>query len=478
MRWNGSSLTNAGVPTMLRQVQVFALHADRAGNLWIGTKDGLIRVDAKGNTSRDEEGAAARRAVTAVFEDGEGDIWVGRNGSLERLRAGPFIALGRSHGLPSDQVGPVYIDKERRTWAGPIRGGLYWLSDNASGKITVAGLDSDVVYSITGHDNELWIGRRRGGLTRLRTSGGAFDADSWTEKDGLAQNSVFTVNRNRDGTIWAGTLNGGVSRLRDGAITNFTTANGLASNSIASIIETSDGTTWLATPGGLHAWSHDRWRVYRLAEGLPSDEVNCLHEDSSGSLWIGSSGGLAVYSSGRVQGVGHLLPALRERIVGVSEDRTGSLWVATANRVLQLNAEGLRRGIVAESGVREYDLEDGLPSIEPTRRDRAVLQDPNGRIWISTAGGLSVIDPAEVARRSPPAVSRIEGMSADGSPVDLKGPIRVASGSERITFTFAGLSLAAPHSVKFRYRLYGLDRSWSAPVNALEPMYSNLSHGH
>src|SRR5262245_38387537 len=227
MRWNGSSMTNEGVPTMLRQVQVFALHADRAGNLWVGTKAGLIRVDAKGNTSRDEEGAGARRAVTAVFEDGEGDIWVGRNGSLERLRAGPFIALGRSHGLPSDQVGPVYVDKEKRTWAGPIRGGLYWLRDNASGKISVAGLDSDVVYSITGHDNELWIGRRRGGLTRLRTSSGGFDADSWTEKDGLAQNSVFTVNRNRDGTIWAGTHKRGVRRLRDGALTNIHTARRL-----------------------------------------------------------------------------------------------------------------------------------------------------------------------------------------------------------------------------------------------------------
>src|SRR5262249_155234 len=183
----------------------------------------------------------------------------------------------------------------------------------------------------------------------------------------------------------------------------------------------------------------------RLAEGLPSDEVNCLHEDSSGSLWIGSSGGLAVYNAGRVQSVGHLLPALRERIIGVAEDRMGSLWVATANRVLQLNAEGLRRGIVAESGVREYDLEAALPSLEPTGRDRAVLQDPNGRIGISTAGGLPVIAPARVARRSAPAVSRIEGMSADGSPVDLTGPIRVAPGSERIAFTFTGLSLAAPH---------------------------------
>src|SRR5262249_24473802 len=55
--------------------------------------------------------------------------------------------------------------------------------------------------------------------------------------------------------------------------------------------------------------------------------------------------------------------------------------------------------------------------------------------------------------------------------------IRVPPGSERITFTFAGVSLAAPQRVRFRYKLDGLDRSWSAPVNAREAMYSKLSPG-
>src|SRR5262249_23502132 len=104
--------------------------------------------------------------------------------------------------------------------------------------------------------------------------------------------------------------------------------------------------------------------------------------------------------------------------------------------------------------------------------------DPNGRIWISTAGGLSVIDPARAAERSPAAVSRIEGMSTDGIPVDLKALIRVPPRSERITFTFAGLSLAVPQRVRFRYKLDGVDRTWSAPVNARETTYSTLSPGN
>src|SRR5262249_776424 len=151
-------------------------------------------------------------------------------------------------------------------------------------------------------------------------------------------------------------------------------------------------------------WSHGQWRVFRMAEGLPSEEVNCLLEDSTGSLWIGSSRGLAVYGSGRMENVGTLWPPLRDQILALEEDRRGTLWIATSNRVLRVDLEMLRRRNVTESGVREYDLQDGLRSLETTRRDRALFRDENGRIWLSTARGVSVIDPSGLADRGVPAL--------------------------------------------------------------------------
>ena len=81
-------------------------------------------------------------------------------------------------------------------------------------RVAVAGLDHASVYSISGGAGELWVGRQRGGLTRLVESGGSFAAKTYTPADGLAQDTVYTVLRSRDGSVWAGTLSGGVSRLR------------------------------------------------------------------------------------------------------------------------------------------------------------------------------------------------------------------------------------------------------------------------
>ena len=72
------------------------------------------------------------------------------------------------------------------------------------------------MYSLAGASGELWIGRQRGGLTRLSVEGDSFAAKTYTKADGLAEDSVYSVYRARDGTIWAGTLSGGVSALRNG----------------------------------------------------------------------------------------------------------------------------------------------------------------------------------------------------------------------------------------------------------------------
>jgi ligand-binding sensor domain-containing protein len=112
-------------------------------------------------------------------------------------------------------------------------------------------LDKDVIYSIDGGDDELWIGRQRGGLTMLSRKGGSFIERTYTQAEGLAQNSIYSVRRCRDGTVWAGTVSAGVSQIRNGVITNYSTASGLSSNTISSTVEGHDGTVWLGTSNGL-----------------------------------------------------------------------------------------------------------------------------------------------------------------------------------------------------------------------------------
>jgi ligand-binding sensor domain-containing protein len=180
--------------------------------------------------------AVSNEAVTAIFEDREGNLWVGSASGLERLRDSAFVSYSFPEGLPSEGSHPVFVDTEDRVWFPPVSGGLWWFKEGKHRQISNDGLAHDVVYSIAGNKDELWVGRQRGGLTRLGSPQGSLTAKTYTQADGLAQNSVYSVYETRDGTVWAGTLSGGVSKLKDGKFTNYTIANGLVSNTVASIL--------------------------------------------------------------------------------------------------------------------------------------------------------------------------------------------------------------------------------------------------
>ena len=46
--WNGTNLTNVGIPVMLRTLPVWAILRDRDANIWIGSERGLIRLNSRG----------------------------------------------------------------------------------------------------------------------------------------------------------------------------------------------------------------------------------------------------------------------------------------------------------------------------------------------------------------------------------------------------------------------------------------------
>jgi signal transduction histidine kinase/streptogramin lyase len=472
--WDGNSLVEKGLPSFLKQLQVLTLAKDRNGNVWVGTNHGLFRITPDYVLSPDPD---SHGEVTTIYEDRDGDIWFGGVGGIERLRDGMFTTYSTAHGLPAENNGPVYVDVEGRTWFAPLSGGLYWLKDGHVGRISIAGLDSDVVYSISGGDGELWIGRQRGGLTVLTKSGDSFVARSYTQADGLAQNSVYSVHRNRDGTVWAGTVSAGVSRLRGGKFTNYSTANGLTSNSVNSIVEGHDGTMWFATSSGLSSFAGEHWVNRSASDGLPSSDVRSIFEDSRQVLWIATSGGLAFLRSGSIAGPHQLPESLREEIFGVAEDKKGSLWFATSDHVLQVDRDRLLTGALDKSDVQSYGTADGLQGVEGVRRDRSVVADTLGRVWISLSSGLAVADPELILRDSAPVMVRIDSISAGGAQVNWNDSLKFAAGNQSINFNYASTSLYMPELGRFRYKLDNYDQGWSDIVASRQVNYSHLGPG-
>lgn len=474
-RWSGGRVTHEGIPQALKSGQVLSMIEDSGSNIWVATSRGLFRVNADGASLLDGDAQTSPEAVTAVFEDREGSLWIGAASGIERLRDSAFLTYSSPGGPRSSGVGPVLPDTVGRTWFGGRDGGLFSINEGHVQPVTAAALHTDVVYSIASAPDGLWIGRQTGGLTHIVFRGGAFTSQTYTQRDGLAQNSVYSVHRARDGTIWAGTLSGGVSKLSEGRFTTYTIAHGLASNTVVSILESSDGAMWFATPGGLSVLSEGRWQAYTMRDGLPSQNINCLLEDSTGVLWIGTVAGLALYDSGQVRAPTAIPQQLQEQILGIAEDQKGSLWVATTYHVLRVNREKLLRGILEDGDLREYGTTDGLQGVEGVKRHRSVVADPMGRIWFAMNRGLSVVDPARLGGSSAPAIAHVQGILADNDSIEIRTPVRIPGSAQRITFRYAGLSLSAPEGIRFRYKLEGYDHGWSEPTAAREAAYTNLS---
>jgi signal transduction histidine kinase/ligand-binding sensor domain-containing protein len=472
--------TNAGlvrskdptqVPPLLRHTPILAMVRDRDANIWIGTPGGLVRLNA-GGLAIDPGNVA----VTALFVDRDGNLWVGGPHGIECLRDSAFITYAVA-GLRSGSSGAIYVDADDRVWYAPVEGGLRWMKSPESGTVTNDLLSQDVIYSIAGSKDELWAGRQQGGLTSLRYNGGSWVSKTYTERDGLAQNSVYSVHEGADGTVWAGTVSGGVSKFKDGKFTTYTVTDGLAADTLTSIEDSPDGTMWFGTSGGLSELAGGAWRTYTSHDGLPAESVASLFRDSAGVLWVGTSGGLAWLSSGHVSCNAAWPPVLREPILGLAENQGGSLWIATSYHVLRVRREGLVRGPLLDTDIREYGAADGLRGTEGVKRDRSVVKDQHGVIWFSLNLGLSALDPSRANLEALPAVAHVETVSVDGVPIGLQGPVRISPSQRRIVITYSALSLTAADRIRFRYRLDGFDHVWSDPTVTRQAIYTNLSPG-
>jgi len=474
--WEHGALVPLDLPEQLRKVQVFALTRDHHENLWVGTDHGLFRIDLLSRKVTGFLNSTAGTEVSAVYEDSEGEIWFACGRTLQRLRDGMFASYSLQEGQLHENGGPIFVDTFGRTWFAPVSGGLFFLENGSIQRASVPGLNNDVIYSISGGNGELWLGRQQGGLTKLTQRGDKWLARTYTHKDGLAQNSVYSVVRARDGTVWAGTVSGGLSMLRHGQFKTYSVNNDLQSNAVFSSIEASDGTMWFALASGLVSFADDHWTTYGANSAEPSPNVRTVFEDSGKVLWIGTSHGLGRLEHGRIE-IPHDLPEdLTEDVLGIGQDAEGFIWVATAHHVLRVDRGPLLAGALTEKDVLSYAAEDGLLETDGVRRDRCLVSDSSGRIWLSRPHSLAFADVQAADGYRWPASVRIDSVSG-GEPYSPGRPLKVPPKTRNITFRYSSTALFMPGRIQFRYRLDEYDQTWSQGDSLRQVVYTNLSPG-
>ena len=291
--WEGKQMVRAPIPDKTMQhLQVLTILEDRDKHLWVGTSLGLLRFGPDGPEWVKTATTAAGSPVTALLQDREGDIWFGSGSSLEQLKSTPIASLGVSCHMLSSGFGPLYVDRRGRIWFAGLEHGLSWMEGGRVKTVASDGLATDEVYSIDGEGDDLWVGRRRGGLTRLRLHNGTMESKTWTTRDGLSQNSVFAVRAVPGGAVWIGTLTGGLNLFSGSHFTHFNERDGLPADDVSAIELGRAGEVWIGTSNGV-CRMQERHCVSLVVGRQPvARDVHTLLYDAAQGLWIGTSKGL------------------------------------------------------------------------------------------------------------------------------------------------------------------------------------------
>jgi ligand-binding sensor domain-containing protein len=299
--WDGHSAKPVALSSGMNKLPILAMIQDRNGNLWLGTSRGLVRYNSSGAQWLTGDANDQETAITALLEDREGDIWFGNDQKLERLEDSPFITYGDAKQLREDRYGAVYVDTRGYVWLAPLSGGLDWVAKGVVHRMLKDGLDKDVVYSLDGQADDIWVGRQKGGLTHLHWTGQSFDAKTWNRTDGLPENTIYTVRVVRDGSVWVGTLTGGASHIFNGHVETLNEHSGLPSNTVSDIEEDSKGAMWFATSNGVSELRPNSHLLSGPPDQLSSANALVLEHDSEGGVWIGTTSGLAYINDGHVR---------------------------------------------------------------------------------------------------------------------------------------------------------------------------------
>jgi diguanylate cyclase (GGDEF)-like protein len=466
-------------PAALPMSDIESLLFDRDSNLWIGFQShGLARMRDGVVDLYNAQNGLPGEIVETLFQDTENNLWVGLfDGGLVQLRDGSFSTYGKPEGL-STNTG----------WCGlQARDGTIWMATStgelnhvfAPGKVRVYtshdGLSGEVIHSIIeARDGSIWLGQRHGTLTHY------YQGRFTTYRYPAARNaSINALLEDRAGDLFIGTYGAGSARFKDG---NFDPV--LNSGNISAIAEAPDGSLWFATDGtGVIELKNGQATHFNTASGLLDDHASALHIDRDGVVWVGAiSGGLNRIQNGHVTSYSQEQGLFDSTVGNILEDNLGNLWMGSDNGIFRVSKRELTdfaEGRIHAIHCISYGTADGLRSRETMQGGTGTAsKGPDGRLWFATMGGLSVTDPRRDLDIKPPPPVRIVGVSFDSvSRVPADG-LRLGPGSGRLEIQFTSPVLVVPSRVRFRSRLLGFDRDWSAPSVSRTADYTNLPPGH
>lgn len=282
-RYDGKSFTNFTTKDGLCNNDVGAIIQERAGNILLGTKNGICKYDGNKFTKYPVPDTLS---ITCMLEDKDGNLWFGAmNKGVYRYDGTNLTNFLYKYKHPffgdkyEKYISDIIQDKNGNIWFSSWNGGgvrrydgknfknflpsldyyktnqdkrrsdnaqnsLYFIPDNNSFIPSQEYISDDMIFSMT-EDNlgNIWFATRNHGACR-------FDGKIFTgfgKKEGFLSSNAYTILEDKKGNLWFTTEEDGVWCYDGKTIKNFNKKDGLINNAVMTVLEDKEGNLWFGT---------------------------------------------------------------------------------------------------------------------------------------------------------------------------------------------------------------------------------------
>lgn len=479
-------INNPSDPESISPGNIYSLEVDSEGGVWIGTRNGISRYDAKLHRFRHyihepwNPKSLQSLSVWNFSEDQQGLLWVnvaragGWTGAVKEnlqipgIVAGAFdLNKGRLNKSELDPfildkivkpgLGFLHEDKYGRIWA---RGdGLYWI-DRKTGKtlhykhnpLDSCSLGDDwIMMFLKAEQDLIWL-KTPACLSVYNIKTGCFENyyHNSNDPDKIGRSVINHFQRDYQGKIWLGTRSGGLMTFdhKKKKFTHFyhdpNDPSSISDDVIHDIYEDKKHRLWISTPNGLNLFDRKAQSFihFREKDGLPNDYVYGILEDSKGKLWLSTNKGIARFDPNN-----------------------------------------------KEKPFRAYDPEDGQRVIE--FNDGSYYKSPiTGLMFFGGVNGFTVFHPDSIRNDTfipPVMITRFQYLTrtktgavfAEEIGISEKAAITLKHRQKTLLlFEFASLSYSKPGKNQYQYQLDGYSEDWIPLGTRREASFTNLAAGN
>lgn len=384
----------------------------RTGDIWFASSNGVYRLNPATREYRHYqalpgvEGALQSYENKSLLEDASGQIWIGS----DKLGVHKYVpesdsfihypsSVSKGYSFPPGSISDIYEDETGSLWFTVAKFGIFRVSENLERFRSLKhdpneknSLAFDNVMDLhEAPEGRIWIATDGGGLNEYTPDTGQFVL---YRHDPLSENSLNTNSilalEGDEQALWIGTWAGGLNKLdlTTGQFTHLTaeTGEGLAENNVFRLFEDQRGRLFVSVwDRGLQIYDSGSGTFQSFLPGRENDKsgirnyaINDIEPTGDGRYWIGGLSGVEIFNSDTNT---FTTPAGLEALSvnALLQIPNGSLWVASNEGLIRYNGS---------EKVAHYTVAEGLS-------DNSVVSievDKSGYLWLGTRNGLNRFD--------------------------------------------------------------------------------------